>query len=130
MPSSSPVYRTDTVACALNSGKLNQVRELVSRMRKVAGWEANLQWREFFQHGWTGFEPMAKKGWSRPWMQDGTLTAVFSQMLLHQVAGSLTGHMGNVKKTYTKLVSGSTLLPDIRHQLHSVNRRHLWFSTE
>jgi putative transposase len=51
-------------------------------------------------------------------------------MLLHQVAGSLTGHLGNVKNTYTQLVSGSTLSPDVRHQLHSVNRRNLWFSTE
>lgn len=130
MPSGSPVYRTDTVACLPNAGKLGQVRELVYRMRTIAGWEAHAQWKEFFQRGWTGFESMAKKGWSRPWMEDGALTAVFSQMLLHQVAGSLTGHMGNVKNTYTKMVSGSSLQPHIRHQLHSLNRRNLWFSKD
>lgn len=128
MTKSSPQWRTDALACPLNAGKLAKVRALVRAMRKTAGMEANLQWHRFYRGGWQGFEAMAKKGWSRPWVNDGSISTTYAQMVMAQVAGQLKGHWGNVKNTYTQLVSGSSLPPELRHQLHSINVRAAWFS--
>ena len=70
---------------------------------------------------------MAKQGWSRPWTQDETLTVSHGQMVMSQVAASLQGYFGNVKNTYTELVAGSSLPPNIRHQLHFINKIDGWF---
>ena len=128
MSNPSPQWRTDALACPLNAGKLAKVRELVRAMRKTAGMEASLQWHRFYRGGWQGFEAMAKKGWSRPWVNDGSISTTHAQMVMAQVAGQLKGHWGSVKNTYTQLVSGSRLAPDLRHQLHSINVRSAWFS--
>ena len=127
MPKPSPQWRTDALACPLNTGKLAKVMELVRAMRKTAEMEAALQWHRFYRGGWQGFEAMAKKGWSRPWVNDGSMSTTHAQMVMAQVAGQLKGHWGNVKNTYTQLVSGSSLPPEHRHQLHSINVRSAWF---
>ena len=129
MASTSPVYRTDTLACPLNSGKLAQVRNLVHRLRSTAGKEAHHQWQGFFRSGWRDFETLARKGWTRPWVQQKTLPAILAQMVMAQVGAALKGHFGNVRNTYTEMVSRSSLSPSVRHQLHSLNRRGLWFAT-
>ena len=128
MAATTPVYRTDTLACPLNSGKLAQVRNLVHRLRATAAREASLQWQMFHRSGWRDFETMARKGWTRPWVQQKTLPAILAQMVMAQVGASLKGHFGNVRNTYTQLVSRSSLSPSVRHQLHSINRRGLWFA--
>jgi hypothetical protein len=43
MANVSPVYRTDTLACSLNPGKLKKIRGLVELMRTVAEREAQQQ---------------------------------------------------------------------------------------
>jgi putative transposase len=127
MPKASPEYRADHLACPLNPGKLGQVRELVRELRKTATREASLQWRQFYQGLWQGFESMAKKGWTRPWIRDSTLNTTFSQLVMSQVSASLKGYFGNVQNTYTELVSGSSLPANLRHQLHFINRQQAWF---
>ena len=129
MAATTPVYRTDTLACPLNWGKLAQVRNLVHRLRDTASKEAALQWQMFHRSGWRDFETMARKGWTRPWVQQKTLPAILAQMVMAQVGAALKGHFGNVRNTYTQLVSRSSLSPSVRHQLHSLNRRGLWFAT-
>lgn len=128
MTKPAPQYRTDTLVCPLNAGKLAKVRDLVTVMRKIAEEESDLQWRRFYRGGWQGFESMATKGWSRPWVEEERFSVTHAQMVMAQVAGQLKGHWGNVKNRYTKLVSGSSLPANIRHQLHSINARSLWFS--
>lgn len=128
MPKSTPVYRADTLACPLNAGKLAKIRVLVEQLRAVADREAAHQCQRFFRSSWTGFETVAKKGWSRPWVKDQRLPAIFGQMVMHQISAALVGHLGNVKNTYTRLVSGSSLPSHLRHPLDSLNRRELWFS--
>ena len=127
MANPSPEYRTDHLACPLNAGKLEKVRDLVLAMRKVAKRESVLQWRQFHLGRWQSFESMATKGWTRPWVKDETLNTTFSQLVMSQVAGSLKGHFGNVQNTFALMVSGSSLPPPIRHQLHFINRRKAWF---
>lgn len=126
MAKPAPDYRTDLLDCPLNAGKLERVVELVRAMRRCAGMEAKQQWRQFFRGGWESFEASASKGWSRPWTKDQTLTVSHAQMVMSQVAASLQGHMGNVQNTYSDLVVGSTLAPNIRHQLNFINRRKAW----
>ena len=72
---------------------------------------------------------MARKGWTRPWVQCKELPTSYAQMVMAQVGSALKGHFGNVRNTYTELVSRSSLSPSVRHQLHSLNRRGLWFAT-
>lgn len=127
MPKVAPEYRTDHLPCPLNAGKLVQVRDLVLALRRIAKQEAALQWQQFHQGGWQGFEATARKGWTRPWIRDGRLNVTFSQLVMCQVAGALQGFLGNVQNTYTELVSGSRLPAQIRHQLHLINRRQAWF---
>ena len=127
MAKPNPDYRTDTLFCPLNKGKRLQVVELVLAMRRCAKREARLQWQQFFSGGWSGFQSVAKQGWSRPWTQDETLTVSHGQMVMSQVAASLQGHFGNVKNTYAELVAGSALPPNIRHQLHFINKIDGWF---
>ena len=129
MAATTPVYRTDTLACPLNSGKLAQVRNLVHRLRATAACEAGLQWQMFHRNGWRDFETLARKGWTRPWVQCKELPTSYAQMVMAQVGAALKGHFGNVRNTYTQLVSRSSLSPSVRHQLHSLNRRGLWFAT-
>lgn len=129
MPQSTSIYRADTLVCPLNAGKLAKVGALVEQFREVADCEATYQWQRFFRSRWTSFETLAKKGWSRPWVKDQRLPAIFGQMVMHQISAALVGHLGNMKNTYTRLVSGSSLPAPVRHQLHSLNRRELWFST-
>jgi len=121
MPQSTPIYRADTLACPLNAGKLAKVRALVEQLREVADREAAHQWQRFFRSRWTGFETVAKKGWTRAWVKDKRLPAIFGQMVMSQVSAALVGHLGNVKNTYTRLVSGSSLPSHVRHQLHSLS---------
>jgi putative transposase len=128
MPESGSIYRADMLNCPLNAGKMAKVRALMEQLRAVADHEAAHQWQRFFHSRWTGFETVAKKGWSRPWVKDQRLPAIFGQMVMHQISGALVGHLGQVKNTYTRLVSGSSLPSHLRHQLHSLNRRELWFS--
>ena len=127
MSTPSPQWRTDALACPLNEGKRAKVTALVRALRKTAGRESHLQWHRFYRGGWQGFESMATKGWTRPWVNDGSLSTTHAQMVMAQVAGQLKGHWGNVKNTYTRLVAGSSLPPEIRHQLHSINVRSAWF---
>jgi hypothetical protein len=127
MKSAQPQWRTDLLSCPLNAGKLSSVTQLIVAMRQCATREAALQWQQFHRKHWTGFESMASKGWNRPWIKSGKLTTGYGQMVMAQVAGSLQGYFGNVMNTYTSLVSGSTLSPTIRHQLHSINRQSAWF---
>ena len=129
MASTIPIYRTDTLACPLNQGKLDQVRALVRRLRATAGKEAHHQWQGFFRSGWRDFETLARKGWTRPWVQAQDLPTSYAQMVMAQVGGALKGYFSNVQNTYTQMVSRSSLLPSVRHQLHSLNRRGLWFAT-
>jgi hypothetical protein len=127
MKSAQPQWRTDHLPCPLNAGKLSSVAQLIVAMRQCATLEAALQWQQFHRKHWTGFESMASKGWNREWVKSGKLTTSYGQMVMAQVAGSLQGYLGNVMNTYTAMVSGSTLSPTIRHQLHSINRQSAWF---
>ena len=129
MAATIPVYRTDTLACPLNSGKLTQMRNPVHRLRATAAREAGLQWQMFHRNGWRDFETMARKGWTRPWIQTKEIPTTYAQMVMAQVGAALKGHFGNVRNTYTEMVSRSSLSPSVRHQLHSLNRRGLWFAT-
>ena len=127
MPKVAPEYRTDHLSCPRSAGKLVQVRDLVLTLRRIAQQEAARQWQQFHQGGWQDFEATARKGWTRPWIQDGRLNVTFSQLVMAQVAGALQGYFGNVHNTYKELVSGSKLPAQIRHQLHFINRRQAWF---
>jgi putative transposase len=111
----------------LNKGKLAKVVELVLAMRQCASQEAKLQWKQFFERNWSGFESTARQGWTRPWVKNNQLTVSHGQMVMSQVAGILSGFMGNVQNTFVELVSASSLPPAIRHQLYHINRKQAWF---
>lgn len=128
MPSpSSPVWRTDTLVCPLHASKLKKVVRLIRVLRRHAALEAAWQWDRFRRGRWSGFESVAKAGWTRPWVTDGSLSVTHAQLVMAQVAGQLHSHFSNVQNSYTKLVTGSALEPALRHQLHSINVRELWF---
>ena len=91
MAKHTPEYRTDVLSCPLNAGKLNQLRDVVLTMRRIAKREASHQWTRFYHNRWEGFEQQAKGGWTRPWVKDNTLGTGLSQMVMSQVAASLKG---------------------------------------
>jgi hypothetical protein len=130
VPKPSPVYRTDLLACPLNRGKLDRVRELVQQFRLTAEREAHLQWQAFQMNLWTGFQATATTGWSRPWVSDGTCSVTLGQTVMAQVAAQLKGHLGQVQNTYMQMVTQSQLPSNLRHQLHALNRRLAWFLPE
>ena len=123
----SPGYLAYTVPCPLNAGKLQEVVALVAHWRDLAGREAAWQWRHFFTTcGSDGFQASARAGWTRPWLMSGESTVTLAQQVMAQVAGQLTGHVGNVQNTFTRLVAGSTLSADDKHRLFYLNRCRLW----
>ena len=123
-----PEFRADHLVCPLNAVKLAQVVNLVETLRECATREAAWQWEQFYKNRYgAGFVSVAKKGWTRPWVKNKTLTTSYAQMVMNQVAGSLKGYFGNVTNTYTELVSGCGLPEHLRHQLHSIKYQQAWF---
>ena len=124
---STPDYLAYTVPCPLNAGKLAQVVAFVEHWRDLAEREAAWQWRQFFETGGpTGFQSSAKEGWTRPWVGSGESSVTLAQQVMAQVASQLKGYLGNVENTFVLLVAGSSLSPDDKHRLFSLNRWQLW----
>ena len=122
-----PDYLATTVPCPLNAGKLAQVVDFVDHWRRLAKREAAWQWRHFFTTGGgEGFQASARAGWTREWVTSGDSTVTLAQQVMAQVAGQLTGHLGNVQNTFTRLVAGSSLSAPDKHRLFSLNRCRLW----
>ena len=84
--------------------------------------------RTFFSSRRVEFEAVPHKGWPRPWNQDGTLPAIFGQMVMAHVGASLEEYWGTVQNTYRDLVTGSSLTAEVRHRLRSINRHQLEIS--
>ena len=95
-----PDYLAYTVPCPLNAGKLAQVVDFVNHWRGLATREAAWQWRHFFTTGGCdGFQASARAGWTREWVTSGDSTVTLAQQVMAQVAGQLTGHLGQVQVT-------------------------------
>jgi putative transposase len=127
MPLPRPDYLAYTVPCPLNAGKLARVVDFVKHWRGLATREAAWQWRHFFTTGGSeGFQASARAGWTREWVTSRDSTVTLAQQVMAQVAGQLTGHLGNVQNTFTRLVSSSSLSADDKHRLFYLNRCRLW----
>ena len=97
MPLPRPDYLAYTVPCPLNAGKLARVVDFVKHWRGLATREAAWQWRHFFTTGGgEGFQASARAGWTREWVTSGDSTVTLAQQVMAQVAGQLTGHLGQV----------------------------------
>lgn len=116
-PSAS--YRCDLLAHAMNTGKEKKVRALLRSWREVAVAVGKEQWQLFYTTGAVGPRTYGTAGM-------GILGTNHRQMIYAQVAGQLSSWLGNRQNEFRDLVQGSSLPPDLKHQLHVINRLKAW----
>lgn len=115
------IYRTDLLAHRMNSGKEGKVRALLAVWRKVAVAQAREQWRLIFTTG----RPNKRHNVSRTGY--AVLGTSYGQMVRWQVVGQLESWMANRSNDFRELVNRSSLSPEIKHQLHFINRWQAWY---
>jgi len=114
------IYRTDLLAQHMNAGKQTKVRRLMAAWRKSAVLQARAQWKLFFTEGKVNKYDKSKAG-------HGPVGGTFAQMVCWQVVGQLESWISNRANDFRDLVNGSSLTPDIKHQLHFINRWQAWY---
>lgn len=114
------IYRTDLLAQHMNAGKQAKVRCLMAAWRKSAVLQARVQWKLFFTEGKVNKYDKSKAG-------HGPVGGTFGQMVCWQVVGQLDSWISNRSNDFRDLVNSSSLAPDVKHQLHFINRWHAWY---
>ena len=119
-----PVYRADLLPSNLTAGKEARVRELLRAWRKGAVLLGREQWRLFFETGrFDKNHDLDKITFSSV---IGAASRV--QMCRWQVVGQLQGWLSNRANEFRDTVTRSSLSPDVKHMLHTVNLMGAWFS--
>ncbi|WP_284352627.1 transposase [Roseisolibacter agri] len=119
------VLRCDPLAHAANAGKTRALRAVLRAYRAGAVLVSREQWRLLFETG------RINKFYRSP--EEHALAAVVGaanrlQMVRGQVVGVLAGFLETRADDFARVVQRSSLPPEVRHQLHTVNRRQAWFS--
>ncbi len=115
------IYRTDLLTQHMNAGKQTKVRALLGAWRHTSVLQAREQWRLFFTAGATS----KKHDVSRTGHE--VLGASYGQMVRWQVVGQLESWVSNRTNDFRDLVTGSSLAPEIKHQLYFINRWQAWY---
>lgn len=115
------IYRTDLLPHRMNAGKEAKVRALLSAWRSVAVAQASEQWRLVFTTG----RPNKKHNVSRTGYD--VLGTSYGQMVRWQVVGQIESWLSNRANDFRDLVHRSSLAPEIKHQLHFINRWQAWY---
>lgn len=122
-PEHPPVHRTDQLRSNLTGSKREAVSELLRAWRRGAVLLGREQWRLFFESG--HFDQNHDSDKVTFAVVVGAANRV--QMCRYQVVGQLQGWISNRQNDFRDVVQGSSLAPDTRHMLHSINRRRAWF---
>jgi putative transposase len=124
MPRSSPsAFRCDLLAHGMNPGKETQVWALVTAWRQAAVTIGREHWQHFFEQGTLNARLYPRR-------RVLVLGGAHRHMVSTQVAGILASWLSNRANEFQLLVQRSTLPPEIKHQLHTINRRQAWHSRE
>lgn len=123
-PAYPPVMRTDLLPSNLTTAKEQAVREMLRAYRRGAVLLGREQWRLFFETGRLNKNHDVDKV---------TFAAVIGaasrvQMCRYQVVGSLQSWISNRANEFRDVVVRSSLPPETKHMLHTVNRAGAWFS--
>jgi putative transposase len=122
-PAHSPVMRTDLLPSNMTASKAVAVLALLRAYRRGAVLLGREQWRLFFETG------RLDKNHDLDKM---TFAAVIGaanrvQMCRYQVVGQMQGWVSNRANEFRDTVNTSSLSPDVKHMLHTVNRAGAWF---
>ena len=122
-PGHPQVHRTDLLCSNLTARKELALRELLRAWRRGAVLLGCEQWRLFFEAGSFNKNHDTDKV---------TFTAVIGaanrvQMCRYQVVGQLQSWISNRQNEFRDAVQGSSLEPETRHMLHSINLHRAWF---
>lgn len=123
-PAYPPVMRTDLLPSNMTAGKETAVLALLRAYRAGAVLLGREQWRLFFETG--RFDKNHD-------IDKVTFAAVIGaanrvQMCRYQVVGQVQGWVSNRANEFRDMVNASSLPPDVKHMLHTVNRAGAWFS--
>jgi len=123
-PEHPPVHRTDLLPSNLTASKEERVRELLRAWRKGAVLLGREQWRLFFETG------RFDKNHDLDKITFASVIGAASrvQMCRWQVVGQLQGWLSNRANEFRDTVTRSSLSPDVKHMLHTVNLMGAWFS--
>ena len=86
-----------------------------ARMAPGRGLHGREQWRLLFQAGAVNSRHQSRTGYD-------LVGTSFGQMIRHQVAGILASFLAKHQNDRADAVSRSALAPELRHQLHFINR--------
>ena len=111
--------RADTLRHSMNTGEEAAVLRFIRDYRVIAVQVGRRQWRLFFEHGCTNKYAPAKQ-------LNAWCGAAPVQMALHQVQEQIDSWISNRANEFTDRVSSSKLSTDIKHQLHTANRKRAW----
>lgn len=117
-------YRTDLLPHGMNAVKERKVRSLLFAWRKVAVLQSREQWRLVFVSG----QPSKRHDVSRTGYD--VLGTSYGQMVRWQVVGQIESFLSNRSNDFRDLVNGSSLAPEVKHQLHFINRWQAWYKPD
>lgn len=117
------ILRADILRHDLNPRKLQTLLEFVRDYRRVAARLSYEQWRLFFEIGRTNPNHLDKS-------LNSLCGAAPLQMARRQVVEQIDSWLSNRSNDFRRLVEHSGLSPDIKRQLHTVNRLKAWFRRE
>jgi putative transposase len=122
-PAHQPIHRTDLLPSNLTAAKKTAVLALLRAYRRGAVLLGREQWRLFFEGG--RFDKNHD-------MDKVTFAAAIGaanrvQMCRYQVVGQLQGWISNRTNEFRDTVNRSTLPPDAKHMLHTINIMGAWF---
>jgi putative transposase len=116
------IYRTDLLPHRMNTGKEAKVRMLLSAWRRAARAQAKEQWQLFFTTG----RPNKRHDVSRTGYEE--LGTSYGQMVRWQVVGQIESWLSNRENDFRDLVHHASLPPEVKHQLHFINRWQAWYA--
>ena len=132
-PKRSRCIRTDPLRHGMNLGKQEKLKDMLRLWRRVAPLEARSQWRDFFEgRGFRDQNVLADEEARSPHRRQAKamIGGQRLQMVRAQVAESLRSWLSNRQNEFSRMVNRSGLSPELRWQVHTVNRRKAWFSRE
>ena len=123
MSKRSAIMRADVLASNLTATKAAVLRNVLRRHRAVAPMLGREQWRLFFETGAFDKQHDVDKVTFRA----VTGNAARVQMARYQVAGQLQSWISNRANEFRDAVTTSTLAPEIKHALHTINVQQAWW---
>jgi putative transposase len=115
------MIRADTVRHSANAGKVERVLGFTRRYRACGAAIAAREWRAFFEAG-------AFSGkYGNVSAFNAYCGAAPAQMARAQVMAMLGSFLANRQNDFRDAVTRSSLASEIKHALHTINRRQAWF---